>query len=144
MKVKYHQLSEVEKKKYLGDFYKIISSLHGYDETKNFFKDLLTLSETVMIARRIQIAELLLSGATYDAIRERLGVGYHNITQVERWLNNGFGGFMSALKRFKQKKETVVERTMPSPYDWEWVRRKYPTHFMLLNLLLDNKKKNKK
>ncbi|MDA3839727.1 MAG: Trp family transcriptional regulator [Patescibacteria group bacterium] len=55
-KVKYNSLSESEKKKYLGDFYTMVSLLSGRDEVKSFFKDLLSLSEITMISRRIQIA----------------------------------------------------------------------------------------
>ena len=39
-KVKYHELSEHEKKTYLGDFYSMVSLLKTRDEVKNFFKDL--------------------------------------------------------------------------------------------------------
>jgi len=58
-KVRYHELSEYERKTYLGDFYSMVSLLKNRDEVKNFFKDLLTLSEVVMISRRIQVAKLL-------------------------------------------------------------------------------------
>jgi uncharacterized protein YerC len=59
-KVKYHELSEFQKRKYLGEFYSMISLLRTRDEVKKFFKDLLTLSEVVMISRRLQIAKMLL------------------------------------------------------------------------------------
>ncbi len=73
-KVKYHELSESEKKKYLGDFYSMIALLKTRDDAKNFFKDLLSLSEIVMISRRIQIAKMLLEEHTYESIRKELRV----------------------------------------------------------------------
>lgn len=142
-KVRYHKLSELEKKKYLGDFYKIAAALNGYDETKNFFKDLLTLSETVMIARRIQIAKMLLNDIGYDDIRKELGVGFSTINHVDRWLNNGFGGYRKALQKFSNDKKSIhrlVDKIPAAPYSLDNVRKKYPLHFLLLNLLMDNKK----
>ena len=70
-KVRYNQLSDFEKKKFLGEFYSMISLLRGRDEVKKFFKDLLTLSEVVMISRRIQIAKMLLDGFDYEEIRKQ-------------------------------------------------------------------------
>ena len=64
-KVKYSQLSEFEKKKYLGEFYTMVSMLKNRDEVKEFFKDLMTLSEMVMISRRLQAAAMLLESFTY-------------------------------------------------------------------------------
>ena len=143
-KVKYHQLSEKEKKEYLGDFYSIVASLKNRDEVKSFFKDLLTLSEIVMISRRIQIAKMLLRGVTHEIIREKLRVGFNNIAQVENWLHNGFGGYRSALKNFKDRGGKEERRiTEEYPFSFSRLRRKYPAHFLLVNMILD-REKNKK
>ncbi len=143
-KVKYNELSEFQKKKYLGDFYSMVALLKSREEVKRFFKDLLTLSEVVMISRRIQIALLLLEGKNYEEIRRELKVGFSNICQAEKWLNNGFGGYKEILSRYQktQKKKKEINRNKPAfPYSLDWVRRKYPLHFLLLNLLKDRKRK---
>lgn len=142
-KVRYNQLSDFEKKKYLGEFYSMVSVLKTREEVKNFFKDLLTLSETVMISRRIQIAIKLLDGESYDDIRKSLKVGFSTINQVERWLNNGFGGYRKTIQEFKRKHKSrrspASDNTMP--FSKEWVRRRYPLHFLLANLIQNRKKK---
>ena len=79
-KIKYRSLSEAQKKEYLGDFYNIVSSLHGYEEAKNFFKDLLTTSEMVMICRRIQIAKLLTPKA-----KRKFGEGNYTSKNAIKW-----------------------------------------------------------
>lgn len=140
-KIKYHNLSEAQKKEYLGDFYNIVSSLQGYDEAKNFFKDLLTTSEMVMICRRIQIAKLLMKGWTHEMVKEKLGAGLATITQVDKWLNEGFGGYARVLKKYNNKKDNQREKIPPAQFSLEQVRRRYPAHFALLNLLMDKKKK---
>ncbi len=141
-KVKYHELSENEKKKYLGDFYSMVASLQDRDEVKNFFKDLLTLSEIVMISRRIQIARMLLENKTHEEIRRTLKVGFNNISQVERWLYNGFGGYKTTVgkynKKQKQKERDAFEKYGYPAFSKDWVRKKYPLHYLLTNML--NKK----
>ena len=133
-KVKYHQLTESERKKYLGDFYSIVANLKNRQNAKNFFKDLLTISEIVMISRRIQIAMLLLDGFTQEDIRKKLKVGFTNIAQVEKWLNNGFGGYQNVIKDYKNqlrktKTQAQKKRIMDS------MLKRYSHHRFLLDLL---------
>lgn len=136
-KVKYHELSESEKKKYLGDFYSMIALLKSREEAKNFFKDLLSLSEVVMISRRIQIAKMLLDGDTYDDIRKKLKVSPTTICQVERWLNNGFGGYRKVIAEYKKKypEKSDFEKYGYPVFSKEWKRKKYPLHYLFSNLL---------
>jgi TrpR-related protein YerC/YecD len=145
-KVKYHQLTEAEKKKYLGEFYTMVSLLRTRDEVKNFFRDLLTLSEIVMISRRIQVARMLLEGHTNRSIRERLNIGLSTINQVNKWLNNGFGGYKKVIKEFKKNKQSAKNKfaiEYSDPFSLSGLRKRYPGHFLLLNLLAKNKFKTK-
>jgi TrpR-related protein YerC/YecD len=138
-KVKYNQLTDFQKKKYLGEFYDMISLLGSREEVKKFFKDLLTLSEIVMISRRIQIAKMLLEGKSFEDIRTEMKVGSNTISHVERWLNNGFGGYKEIIKRHEKNKtnknEEIEKRTSATPFSWKAIKRKYPLHFLLLNAL---------
>jgi len=136
-KVKYHELSEHEKKTYLGDFYSMVSLLKTRDEVKNFFKDLLTLSEAVMISRRIQVAKLFLEGYNYEQIHRKLKIGLATISQVEKWLNNGFGGYKKTIKNYNKKYPAKDEfkRYGHTPFSKEWTRKKYPLHYLLTNLI---------
>ncbi len=137
-KVKYNQLTDFQKKKYLGEFYDMISLLQNREEVKKFFKDLLTLSEVVMISRRIQIAKMLLGGQSYENIRKDLKVGSNTVNQVEKWLNNGFGGYKEIIKRHskeKTKNSKITKNIPAAPFSLRHIRRKYPLHFLLLNLL---------
>jgi len=140
-KVKYHHLRDDEKKVYLGDFYTMVSMLESRDEVKNFFKDLLSLSEMVMVARRIQIAKKLMNGMGYAEIIEEMKVGKATIAQVDRWLNAGFGGYKEQIKKYNNKVEKIKQNGKkwedsiddgPEPFDR--LRKKYPAHFLLFNL----------
>ncbi len=136
-KVRYHELSEDEKKKYLGEFYSVVALIKSRDQAKRFFKDLLTLSEIVMISRRIQIAKMLLEGYTQEGIRKKLKVGFTNISQVEKWLNNGFGGYRELIKEYKKKYKTKdeFEKYGHSPFSREWVGSRYPAYYLLSNII---------
>ena len=139
-KVKYNQLNEFEKKKYLGEFYTMVSLLKNRDEVKEFFKDLLTLSEVVMVSRRLQAARMLLEGFTHDEISRKMKMGVATVSQVERWLNNGFGGYKKVIRRYKKKEIPKKDFSPAPPFSWQHIRRKYPLHFLLLNLMEKDKK----
>ncbi|MDO8529474.1 MAG: YerC/YecD family TrpR-related protein [bacterium] len=136
-KVRYNELSDLEKKKYLGEFYSMVALLRGRDEVKNFFKDLLTLSEVVMISRRIQIAKMLMEGYKHEEIKKKLKIGYATIGYVERWLNEGFGGYKKIIKKYndKYKEKDNFEKYGYEPLTKEWIRKKYPAHYLLSNLI---------
>jgi len=136
-KVKYNDLSEFEKKKYLGEFYSMVALLKDREEVKNFLKDLLTLSEVVMLSRRIQIAKMLLEENTQEEIRKKLKVGFSTINQVERWVNNGFGGYKKIIKKYQKEypNKTEFEKYGHTPFSKEWIRKKFPLHYLLADLL---------
>jgi TrpR-related protein YerC/YecD len=133
-KVKYHNLSSSQKKKYLGDFYSMVSLLENREEVKNFFKDLLTLSEVVMISRRIQIAKMLFEGKSYEEIRKELKIGLSTISQVERWLNNGFGGYKKTIEDYQEKYKENPKANLKKPFKPSMMK-KYPFHYLLWDLV---------
>ena len=129
------------KMKYLDLLWTSIAELKTREEVKNFFKDLLSESEAVMLARRIQIAQYLLMDKGYDEIAEILKTGHSTIAGVHRWLISGFGGYENAIKSFETavnkrfKKKKGEKEYMPNSFGW--LKKKYPMHFLLFNLLSD-------
>lgn len=124
----------------LDEFWTMIALLESREEVKNFFKDLLSNTEALMFARRIQIAKLLLQGKDYESIREKLKTSYATIASVHRWLQGGFGGYEKLLPRLEkelQRRAMVTEKQIErrTPYTFEWLKRKYPLHFLLFNLV---------
>lgn len=124
-----------------------IAQLNSREEVKNFFKDLLSESEAIMLGRRLLIAQNLLLGKTYDEIVEELKTGIDTVAKVHRWLISGFGGYEKTLKRFekeleKRAKYIAQQEKAMEPFSFEWLKKKYPLHFLLFNLVdaLKNKK----
>lgn len=142
-RVKPKYLPEKEFHKLLDEFYSIITLLETKEEVKNFFKELLSTSEAVMLGRRIQIAKMLLVGSSYEEIKEKLGVGFTTIASVQRWIDSGWGGYFKALENLDKKiraKEAATARYYNDPF--ERLKRKYPAHFLISNGLSELKKWN--
>lgn len=94
-----YSLSSQERKKLLNKFYSFINSLKTRKQTINFFQDLLTLSEKIMLARRIQIAKLLLKKESYEEIKKKLKVGTSTIISIQRWLKQGHKDYIKFLEK---------------------------------------------
>jgi len=118
----------------------MIALLESRDEVKNFFKDLLSETEAIMLARRIQIAKMLLEGFGYEEIQKSLKTSGNTIASVHRWLQGGFGGYEKLVPRLQKelkRREEIVRRNKETrvPYSREWLKRKYPLHYLLVNLI---------
>lgn len=145
-------ISPQEKEKYLDLLWTSILTLKTKEEVKNFFKDLLSEQETIMIARRILIAKELLQGKGYDQIREEHRVGKSTIASVQHWLMHGFGGFEKTSKEIKKSAKQNRGRgkkhyEYADPFSIKGLKKRYPLHFFLLNLadhIEDRKTKRKK
>jgi len=120
-----------------NEFYLLVSKIKNRDDAQNFFKDLLTPSESIMIVYRIEIAKMLLQGFSYVDIKKKLKVGDCTINGVNRWLYNGFGGYMKEIKKAKNHKDRYA--SLPKN-EWEAIKKKYPAHFLIFNLLDKYKK----
>ncbi len=135
-----YNINPKERARILDEFWTMVALLENRDEVKSFFKDLLSASESIMLARRIQIAKLLLSGWGYDRIEQKLGTGPTTIASVHRWLQGGFGGYVKAIPKLNreiERREKVVElREKESvPLSSAWMRKRYPLHYLLVNLM---------
>ncbi len=131
-------IDPLEKNQYLDLFWTSIAGLRGRAEVKNFFKDLLSESEAIMFARRIHIAKMLLEGKTYDDIMKKLGVGPDTIGKVQQWLTSGFGGYEKVVASFEEvvkKRIKIEEEKYVKPFSFAWLKKKYPLHFLLFNLI---------
>ena len=133
----------------MDELWTMIALLETKGEVRNFFKDLLSYTEALMLARRIKIAKLLLRDESYDWIAENLGTGYTTIASVHRWLQGGSGGYELAIHRFE--KEFVRQRAVQEqkeaatvPLSKEWMRKRYPLHYFLSNMFAEDMRPPKK
>ena len=79
-----------------------ILALRDVDECYRFFGDLLTVQELSAVAQRLQVAQMLSEGKTYEAIRTEISTSSSTITRVNTELRYGSGGYKMILERLKK------------------------------------------
>jgi TrpR-related protein YerC/YecD len=137
-------LNEMPKNKriqMIGEFYDTITHLRDRNEVRLFFKSLLSADEIATLMRRIEIAVLLSAKFTNNEIANLIGAGKSKITSVRKNFlqdDNGYRIIVKKLindrkKRLLKTRKEEKERTSFSPL--VAVKKKYPGHFLLDNLL---------
>ena len=86
----------------IDQLFQAILSLQDVDECYRFFGDLLTVKELAAFAQRLQVAQMLSSGKTYEAIRAEIATSSSTITRVNTELRYGSGGYQMVLERLKE------------------------------------------
>ena len=81
--------------------FKAILKLKNLDETRRFFRDLLTKGEIMEFSQRLKVARMLTRRIRYTKIAEETGMSSTTIARVQKWLKNGTGGYKIALRRLK-------------------------------------------
>ena len=129
-------------------FYKlsvVISETNKVEDAARLLRDLLSVTEVEMIAKRIKIAELLIDKKTYRAISEELKTSSATIFKVQEWLNTSGDGYRKAVK--KTKGRDLQNDTPLSTYDsstWADLKRQLPAYFwpqILLENIITNSSK---
>lgn len=144
----YFQLNKLPKEKrirMIGEFYDLIASLKNRKEVREFLKDLLTPNEIGNLMRRIEVALLLYLGLTYEEIQELLGVGREKIARVKRKLEKGKGYHFIIQRLIKKRKKKEIKNVKSrlklarmvksSPFNIEYFKKKYPSYFLIINLI---------
>lgn len=117
---------------------RVLHDLRTPEAIAVFLRDLFTDSEAVMIGRRIRIAQLLLAGMGQLDICQRMHVGIATVQAVDRWLRKDAPDYRATFSPlYKRTRQRKLRGRPPIPYSFTWVRKKYPLHFLLFNLLLD-------
>lgn len=127
--IKYSQISNKEKEELLQEFCEALSVLRNSQEIMNFITDLLTKQETVMLAKRIKIAKLLIAGKNYREIENLLKVGHSTVARVSQWLSEGGEGFRLITERTRREKLKPEISWDLGMNDWRRLRRRYPLMF---------------
>ena len=145
-RVKNDAFNQRIEKELLKDLWEAVAQLNNVTEVENFFTHLLSDSERIMLARRIRIARLLLEGKTYDDICALLHTSHTTVGKVHLWLQGRDKDKEKVLKQLSastkpKRKNKAAKEDCPQPHTFEWMRKKYPLHFLLFNLILDAKDK---
>ncbi len=123
----------------IGEFYDTIAHLKDRNEVRLFFKSLLSADEIANLMRRIEVAVLLSADMTYDEISKLIGVGKSKVTAVRKNLLQDDSGYKIIVKRLiADRKKRLIRMKKERKKDLsplDVVKKKYPTIFLLDNLL---------
>lgn len=123
---KYSTISNKEKADLLQEFCEAISVLNDPEEIMNFITDLLTKQETVMVAKRIKIAKMLINGKDYQEIQNLLKTSPTTISKINQWLLESGEGFRIITQRTKRKESKKIK----SKYsELKKLKKQYPIMF---------------
>ncbi|MBS4914023.1 MAG: hypothetical protein KHZ77_07715 [Veillonella sp.] len=85
--------------------FRAILTLKNIDECYEFFEDICTINELKALAQRLEVANMLENGESYDAIVETTGASTATISRVKRCLVYGADGYKIVLGRLKKKEK---------------------------------------
>ncbi len=119
------------------DLFDVVYGLKTKTDTIDFLIGLLTPSESLMLARRIQIAKQLIEGKTYDEIRNTMKVSYNTINGVEHWMNARDNAYRKILASWINRKNKQIKQKnrKADKYQYTSLLDKYPQHRFLKKLL---------
>ncbi len=121
----------------ISEFWKAITLIENYQEAKDFLRDLLNPTESIMLARRLQIAKMLEEGYTYEMIIIVLRIGHPTVAKVARWYKHGMGGYRKIVKRLIElDNQRLSKRNKEfNPYSFESIKSKYAMYYWPQNLM---------
>ena len=127
------KLSKKERQNLLIALCEALTSIRKKEEAAQFLADLLSPQELEMLAKRLEIAKLLIAGDTYDTIRGKLKVSHNTIARINAWLTLSGSGFRLVIERTQNRGKKIYDHTFEEKYDpqsWYNIKRRYSLHFL--------------
>lgn len=78
--------------------FEVLARIESEEDFKAFFEDLCTYAEIEKMEQRVECAQLLLGGDTYNRIIEKTDISSATLSRVSRCLRHGSGGYSRVLK----------------------------------------------
>lgn len=92
-------------KKYpLEQLYKAILAIEDLEECEKFLDDICTVQELEKMAQRLEAAQLLLEGNTYEQVIEKTKISSTTLSRVSRCLRYGDGGYKKIIEKLDNEK----------------------------------------
>lgn len=82
--------------------YDVLANINRKEDFVKLFEDLCTYQEIENMEQRIECAQLLLSGETYNQVIEKVDVSSATLSRVSRCIRHGSGGYSEVLKGMMQ------------------------------------------
>ena len=82
-----------------------ILSLETREECYDFFAALCTVPEISDLAPRLEAAQLLLDGSTYEQIVKTVEISTATISRINRCIQYGTGGYRQTIEKVREKQQ---------------------------------------
>ena len=132
-----HKLPKSKQDELFAYFARALAKIKNPTEAASFIRDIYTEQEALLLARRLQIAELLNQGLTYDEIHKLTKASHGTIAKIQVWLRSYGDGCRLMIKRMGASKKPKYEADL----GWKHLKRKYPMYFwpeLLVNEIIKN------
>ena len=84
--------------------FQAVLALKNEEECAAFFADLCTMKELADMSQRLQAAEMLLAGKTYEQIVKNAEISTATISRINHCIQYGNGGYRTVLGRLAAKR----------------------------------------
>lgn len=140
---KVERLSKSEQESLVFDLVYAMVQTKSVSDGALLLQDLLTKSEITILGKRLRIAKLLISGASYEEIEKKLKVSHATIAKIAAWLTDRGEGFRKIVKSLlKNTNEKNKEFS-----DWDKYKRRHGMYFwpeLVLEEVIKNSNRKQK
>lgn len=84
--------------------FEVLSKIETEEDFRAFFADLCTDAEIEKMEQRIECAQMLLGGDTYNQVIEKTDISSATLARVSRCIHYGSGGYSRILKNMTENK----------------------------------------
>ena len=81
-----------------GQLAQVLADIDNKTDMQFFLRDVMTEKEIIEISARLQAAKMLKDGSTYADIVTATKLSTRTVARISDWLQNGTGGYDTALK----------------------------------------------
>lgn len=82
--------------------FQALLSLQNEEECEAFLRDLCTMKELADMAQRLEAAEMLLQGNTYEQIVKSVRISTATISRINQCIQYGSGGYRTVVSRLQK------------------------------------------
>ena len=87
--------------------FEVLSRISSEDDCRALFEDLCTYAEIEKMEQRLECAQMLLDGETYNRIIEKTDISSATLSRVSRCIRHGSGGFLRVLQGLREGDKDV-------------------------------------
>jgi uncharacterized protein YerC len=126
--ISHYKLDKAIEEEIYKQFWSSIAKINDIPKASQFFSDLLTETEKVMLSKRLAAAILMVRGRSATDIKKSIHITYSTIGTIAAWVKNAKPKTGEVLMEFSKEKdwETIIDKIdslldkLPPVYGTDW------------------------